>query len=381
MYHYNSLAMVHRTELTLRTVIQKTIGRAVPETVWQYFRTIGRVSGVLQGDYLEEDLIADIEPVLQYENYVASVRRGSRVESQGETSREVVRREVSAYPELDALCDIMVIEASRNPEVIGFRNDILGGSLIPPAAVAEWMQDEARKAEGLPLSSQTDGGQTAMLDQVVHWRCGARVAARPFPDWPERSESALGNALAFPIPGRTTASPLGFHERSVPVPAQGPLWLLRFVAVGLMEEYPWSEAQAVGFILSGVSPRLPTASVARYRLFPFRIVLDLDPGLSASIVSSEYRKAQRELIRVQKRAKSQSEKQLRLAVFVAQGKSGTWTDMMESWNTQCRPEWACSNSRRFERDSTKALTALKQRRDRDRMPSPFKQIENTYGLR
>jgi len=159
------------------------------------------------------------------------------------------------------------------------------------------------------------------------------------------------------------------------------LWLLKFVAVGLMEEYPWSEAQALGLILSGDTPRLPTASVTLYPLFPFRIVLDLDPGLDAKRLCSEYREAQRALLSVKKRAKVQSEKHLRLAVFLARGKNGTWNDMMEAWNKHSRPEWAYTDSRRFERDASQSLAALRQRRDRSRMPSPFRRIEHTYGLR
>jgi len=380
MHHYNGLTMVQSSETDLRREVEAATGREIPAAVWGYSRTMGSVADTLRGYYSTEDLIADIKALVSYEDYAVAVRRGSHAETEGETSREVVRREASAYPELDAVSEIMAMEASANLEVVGFRNDILEGDLVPPAAVAEWIGGESENCKEMPLSARTEEDQAAMADQVLRWREGAAPVPRVLPDWPNRSVSVPEDTLAYPIPG-PTKSPLDFRERFVSVPARGPLWLLKFAAVGLMEEYPWSEAQSVGFVLSGVAPRLPTASITQYRLFPFRIVLDLDPGLDAKTVSSEYRKAQRELVRVEKRARPQSEKHLRLAVFVAQGKSGTWNDMMESWNSRCRPEWAYSNSRRFERDAPKALASLRQRRDRDRMPSPFRRIENTYGLR
>ena len=158
------------------------------------------------------------------------------------------------------------------------RNDVFGNYLIPPSAVEDWIEEQSAKSTVPPFALQTDEDQAAMLDQVLRWR-GNPPIPRPLPDWPGRSESVLEDTLEYPIPG-PTESPLDFRERSVSVPARGPLLLLKYVAAGLMEEYPWSEAQAVGFVLSGVVPRLPAASVTQYRLFPFRIVLDLDPGLT-----------------------------------------------------------------------------------------------------
>jgi hypothetical protein len=40
------------------------------------------------------------------------------------------------------------------------------------------------------------------------------------------------------------------------------------------------------------------------------------------------------------------------------------------------PELACRDSRQFQRDASQARGALDHRRDRDRMPSPFRRIEN-----
>jgi len=373
------LTMMSPAETELRRAIREILGRGIPTTVWEYFRTLGRVTDVLRNDYSKEDLASDMRAVVSYADFARNRPRGLRILPETDSGQEVVRREVSAYPELDAVCEIMGLEASGNPEVIGFREDILGGCPIPPSAVEDWVEEASAKCIGRPLLLQTEEDQAALLDQVLRWR-GSRPVPCVLPDWPGRSELPPEDKLEYPIPGRT-GSPLDFRERLVSVPARGPLWLLKFVAVGLMGEYPWSEAQAVGFILSGVVPRIPTASISQYRLFPFRIVLDLDPGLTAKTVASEYRRAQKDLLNVRKRAKSQSEKHLRLAVFMAKNTDGTWENHMEAWNCDVRPEWAYSDSRQFQRDASHARDVLKQRRARGRMRSTFRRTENTYGLR
>jgi len=367
----------------VRNEIQKARERDVPTTIWQILRDMGRVSRAVEGTYQIQDLVGDIEGLEPYKDYLVAPASKPQVGLGHGDSHNVTWREASAYPELDAISEIMGIEASMIPEVVGFRRDILGGSLIPPTAVAKWIRDESEKAEqqGLTLSSQTDLDRDTMARQIVDWHGGPPML-RPVPDWPDRLESDSEGTLPFPDMVRSgPPSQLALRTRTVPVPARGPLWLLKFIALGIMEEYPWSEAQAVGFVVSGVVPRLPAASVTQYRLFPFRVVLDLDPGVTAKTVVSEYRRAQKELINVRKRAKAQSEKHLRLAVFVAQGRRGTWNDMMGAWNNQSRPEWAYNDSRRFQKEAQAAIAALRQRRDCSRMPSSFRRTEHIYGLR
>jgi len=371
--------MIHRAEEALRKELEEMMSHEIPAMIWRIVCASGTVGETLEGGYQKEDLLWDCQTLERYAEHLAPPARRSWIGPEGRTTWEVVRREVSAYPELDALSEIMGLEASEDPEVVGFRKDILGGRLVLPSAVEKWIGEESVKCEVRLKSAQTEEDKVVMLDQVLRWR-GSPPVPCVLPDWPGRSESVPEETLEYPIPGRTE-SPLDFGERSVVVPARGPLFLLKFVAAGLMEKYPWSEAQAVGFVLSGVVPRLPTARITNYRLFPSRIVLDLDPGLNARTIISEYRRAQRALLNVRQRAKVQSEKHLRLAVFVAKGKNGTWSDMMEAWNNQSRPEWAYTDSRRFERDSNKALATLRQRRDRARLPSFPRRTETTYGLR
>ena len=363
----------------MRNEIEKARKRGIPSRIWRILRDMGRVSEAAKGAYQTEDLAGDIETLEAYEDYLVAPPRRSVGGLENGDSRDVTWRKASAYPELDALCEIMGLEASENPEVVGFRRDIIGGRLVLRSSVEEWIGEQSAKSTAPLFSVQTEEDREAMSDQVLRWRSSPPVPC-VLPDWPGRSEAAPEDTLEYPIPGRTE-SPLDFRERSVLVPARGPLFLLKFVAAGLMEEYPWSEAQAVGFVLSGVVPRLPTASVTQYRLFPFRIVLDLDPGLNAKTVTSEYRRAQKALLNVGKRAKAQSEKHLRLAVFVAKNKTGTWRRCMQAWNSQTRPEWTYNDLRRFQRDASQARDALKRRRDRGKMPSPDRRIEHTYGLR
>jgi hypothetical protein len=132
-----------------------------------------------------------------------------------------------------------------------------------------------------------------------------------------------------------------------------------------MQEYPWSEAQATGFVLSGAFTGFSVAVITEYRFFPFRIVLEVDPGLDAEWVRHEYQAAQRRLLQVlpRERYKPQSAKHLRLGLFLAQGRAGTWGDAMEKWNRECgHPEWQYEKPRLFQRDAQTALERLRTKR-------------------
>lgn len=140
---------------------------------------------------------------------------------------------------------------------------------------------------------------------------------------------------------------------------------LKRVAAVLMAEYPWSEAKATGFILSGAFTGFRVATITEYRFFPFRIVLEVDPGLDSEWVRREYQRAQRRLLRIDKgkRYKPQSAKHLRLGLFLARGREGTWREAMEKWNQECgNPEWKYKKPRLFQSHAQTALAKLRSRR-------------------
>jgi len=137
----------------------------------------------------------------------------------------------------------------------------------------------------------------------------------------------------------------------------------------LSDTYNWSKAQAVDFVLTGNSPFIPQLDVQwKYSLSlpaASRIVLTVDPAMTAREVAEIYRSARRDMLKKDKKDKArfrlQSEKHLHLAIFDAQQPDGdTYRKKMKAWNDQCPKQWKYTQESNFGRDCKKAIERLLQ---------------------
>lgn len=371
--------MVAMDEKSVRNKLRGDLGEPIPSNIWDVLLDAGRVDEVLRGASQIEDLRRDVELLIPFRGYVALPQSVSPQRQRAATT-DPTESKASFSPELEVTLRIMSMEAAHHPEVVGFRRDVLGNRLLRLEALPEWIRHRAArdKVVDASLSEEKDAGAW-LSARVVRWyEEGGKPWLSPVPPWPGRpSDEPYRLSFPNPHPTRTRIAPV---ITSADLPAVGDLLLLKYVAAGLQLEYPWSEAQAVGFVLAGVSPRLPTLSVTRYTLRPSRIVLEVDPCLPAGWVAAAYRKAQKSLVNAKKRSKGLSTKSLYLALLAAGERETTWAETMKRWNeTRTEAGWQYKDADQFARDARNALQKVRDRRLSKRTPSAGRYRENTYA--
>jgi len=337
------MKLTFKDEAELKKWVAAKIGRPVDDRIWDLIVEDGYVGQALNPDPMWRDVEGLLKRYRKLENLIEGYRKPAAREP----------REVRLPPDrrLIALSEILAAEASRLPEVLRFRQEVLGGQLIPLEQVPSWIEQKAKEdgrgthrveiplPPGYELPDTMDvlppewlrGLADTIEKHGLRIYCGFRLDTLSYPGPP-------GEAWA----------------RAIPVRHDGVLGRLKTIARQLCRRYPaWQEAQAVAFVLSGVIPVIPKGRL-RYNFhmhMPATITMTLDPRLSKDEVASLYARHRRKLFEGQD--KPMSEKHLKLAVFLAENPSGTWAERMSKWNA-CYPQWTYENYRTFCRDALAA---------------------------
>lgn len=259
--------------------------------------------------------------------------------------------EVGPDARSDALAQIAAYAALRYEwHIRGFRQTHLHGGLVPTGEIATWVEEQAAR-EGSPGASYlrmpiADDRQLELLiagDRAQGYARllaaeAERVAADLEAEVPE-SFFAAPHRLAYGVPGQ--------RAKSIAIRGDGVLAELRSLTgepFGLHGHVPWSEFEAVAFILSGWVPPLPKASVGirfahGYYASLSRLRLEVDPRLTPREVGQLYNRWRARFL--QGRDRPMDEKHLALAVFTEQTRhdGASWSTLRESWNSE-HPEWA-----------------------------------------
>lgn len=173
---------------------------------------------------------------------------------------------------LDALAEILALDAAGQPEVQQMRSDLLGHELLDPAEVPAWIE---RRDE-------------------------------------REGEASEGSVLRYP---RGTDQEPG----KLLVKAGGDLDELRELVGRLIAAYTWTETAALSFVLSGETPPLSKARAAIRRRAPYealsRIVIEADARTSTREIASLYAQAHAKLHGEGRR--KMSDKHIALALFGA----------------------------------------------------------------
>jgi hypothetical protein len=289
-----------------RRRVERKLGHRLPGATWENLEELGYVAdfGV--------DKPGPIEDLVGLARNQERFFRKRLREKDRESSRSVHVEEPDYRPHIRAtiLSEVAADDAAKDPEVIGFRDEVLGGKLMSAEEAAQWMRHHT-------VVPPEDGGK----------------------------QKHLGN---------------------------GEITLLRLeeLAHHLNGVYSWSVESAVTFILTGYPPMMPpienrlvTRSIlqredASIRLT--RVVLNIDPFEKPTRVAEYYSQIRKTLLG--KLPRKQSLRDMRLAAFTYGECPGmSWEQKRRAWNVVARENgWkpASDDRRNFRRDALAAQGRL-----------------------
>lgn len=329
----------------LRDRLRTALGRDVPDPIWE----------LLDIDRYVEEALGDLD---DFKGLVARTRLLLRILGEPLVP---LKEEGPLESHLEAVSLELAKEASEQSNVVGFRSDILSGLLIPFAGVPRWVED--RLAE--------DGDPVPLLSLPVP--AGHEIQHQE--EAPELYLLSPPMTISRQIEGDVWKVTRVMLEYGAPgtgvmrrfVRPGGVLDRLRRLSEDLESAYRWQRAQATIFVLTGLPPILPAASVdVEYhgdgRGLTARIVLRVDASMSPAAVARVYRNARSTIPVPAARARRPmiSEKHLELARFLSDhDPRPTWRKLLARWNS-AHPEWKYAEDRwkNFARDSRHAFQRI-----------------------
>ncbi|NPV80168.1 MAG: hypothetical protein HPY52_07810 [Firmicutes bacterium] len=344
------------TEEQIRRKLAAAIGHQVRDDIWQALLDDDLIQGFIVGEFEFEDLI---ERYRHYDSHFSLTAHAQRKEE---------RKEIPPDRRLDTLAQIWAIEASRLPEVISFRQEILQGRLLQLEEIDTWVKQQLAQKQGgarwvkvaLPANVEPKNSRDfSCLQSILSLPEKAKAA------WPIEWSVDI---LEYPGTDKWV--------NKVPVPHFGPLRRLKDLASCLQGIAPlWQEAQAVAFVLCDVVPALPKARGTLHfsSIGPARVTLELDPRLSSQEVAKLYVRVRRDVFDGWDRP--MTEKHLSLSIFLAENPGIAWRELMAIWNRKF-PEWIYSDWRVFSRDARAAWQRITGR-EYPRRPSGKKKGETS----
>jgi hypothetical protein len=379
----------------VKAALEESVGQELNPKLWGLMVQWKRCAAALRdqpGMYTFDSAIESLAG--DYHDLVGTVDRRENLKGRGTT-------EIAPDARLDALAEILALDAGRLPAVAEFRRKYLPDGLLAEDAVGPWIKTRALEygetVTFARLRMPTGFPGPRNNAEIADWLEVLAVELREQPT--DLSVHAYCEHLLFragddrPARGLHSGKPdYGPEPRaqSVPVSPGTELWELRHLSRQLAVRGGWQEATATNLVLTGVAPT-PSKAVAwiRYCL-PFealtRIVIEADPRLPPSEVRSLYGDLRHEL-----RGggdQRMSEKHIELALFAARdgsrlpasvgmaaetevprdhdrrfglrlgpiapdtyGQGTTWPELQKRWN-RLHPEWAYGDvrARQFGRD-------------------------------
>lgn len=242
-----------------------------------------------------------------------------------------------------AFAEIAHLEASRNEDVVNFREDVLGDSLLTVEAIPEWVA----------VTAKDDGTPTTYI----------RI--------PQDTETTPGTTDDYRGLGGVETSPdileyPGTGERfsAIAVRADGTLDWLRDIARSLARSWGWPAGSAVAFILTDclVAPIRGTATLSVKYPYPARSTVTIEvvaDSVSKSEVADLYAKVVKkgDFSAAAGVGRPMGAKNAGLAVAAAKHPQSerTWGESMLIWNRTQDDEWNYVDTKRFGHDAREAF--------------------------
>jgi hypothetical protein len=365
----------------LKGKLERHLAHSVHKGVWRYMCT------------REAALLKEVEQGrLPFAEFVDRYQVDVEIITEGEIPRRTRNPRLLTTPadrRLETLARIACIEASRDVFVESFRREHLQGRLLTPEDAPRWIKSHemARPRDLTPLAVELPVGDvTDVLSLGIHqellswWDDPAND-----PDWPRAMEMGLeagvrtawsqedyadlledvarkvrAGEVEVPLVVRKRDS-LPYRDGDAVIGDSLPLLDLKDAVAHLISWIPWTEKQAVEFLLTGAPQTLLRATLeTRLSRLPAlrRVTLVVDPRMPGRELATFYEAGRRTFARG--RDKPMSEKSLELAVFCTERmlESNKWSELREDWNA-IYPAWVYKPDddvvgRRFARDARDA---------------------------
>jgi hypothetical protein len=359
----------------------------VPEILWELLKEANYVGPACDG---EEGAKADLEAAAK--RYMPHLSPGSLTQIGGTgrhaATRGAAKRAALALPTNEearakAVADYVarLAECSRNraghrqDDVQAYRDEFLGGRTIRPA--------QARRLMASPLAALADPGDleglgTNLLAHEAHivdlWTephdevngLLVEVVTLEIVRHPERRR---GGRRGNPVRLRRTVTGINLVAVPPEVDPRGAvqvwqnsvLYRLGWVARRLSSRYPWHEADAAWYVLTGETPPIPPLSIStqirrRGDFDHVRVTITAEPWLSPRSIARAYGLEQHRFLG--SRGRVMAPKGIRLFAFVvsqldSRGRLPSWRRLMREWNKR-HAEARYGEVRIFERDFRRA---------------------------
>jgi hypothetical protein len=346
--------MVTRANLSeIREELRQARGSEVSDSTWEFLIRHGPLEKYL--DAKERD--GTYGPL----NDLMSVADELEKLAGGRSSRQIAR-ELIKDANLDKSEDLNVLkeeaqslliarEAAMDWRVRGFRAEVLGDKPVAVGDLHSWMMERA-KEDGTSLSQWITIPVVPAEDGVIttRWPTGELARWNPDPACPELPFLGQWNPLRINAPPQDAEPGQQYYLEEwvyARVNACGVLGKLRDLSSQLVDPltptgypfYPWTQAQAATFILTGQPPRLDSVEARIYRSPDLegasRITLTIDPTVTPQELVKHYQGAREEVL--PSRYHALTAKSLRLAAFVAtRSPDETWEETRLAWHEWCR---------------------------------------------
>ena len=334
----------------VRHALEHRLKKPPDDEIWSYLEEERWVSEVV--DALDVD---DANGV--FDDLVSQYRRLERL--RGPARRPVGQvREAEPDKRWEALARVIAAEANRFPQVRRFQRDVLGGRLLRPDEVMDWMKEQAHRYERVIWIRSVEP-----LDTFVDFEHPLRPSKSAVLAYLDAALGEMGwsdfrtETLRYthPADGRIDGNPVEEISDVVQV-TPGPLLLLKETVEDLTAHYPWwDEGETAAFVLTG-NPPVCSPAQGSYRA-P-ELVLHVDPRFPRKQLVAFYARVRRRLRRPMRKGKPMSDKNLELAVFTAENAGQPWSKKMTKWNA-LNPSKTYSDRRLFARDAKNAYQRVR----------------------
>jgi hypothetical protein len=315
--------------------------RGLTETGWSAIAEAGWADDVLEGNMTLDELV---EKSIE-------MREGAPVEwggVLGEARRQPEGNRVEAlrWDRVECLSEALWADANRLPSVENFRRDVLDGQVLPLSEVVEWVE-RVNDSEGPPTAYAT-----IALDDDGE---------------PLRDSAGQLIQLSTEVKKLSYAGPTERFARGRFTRRGGDLDRLRLLAERLSAAYPWTQAQAVAFVLTNEVPRINDIRVTTpsghapvvdgvFHKWMERIILEVDPALPPAFVEKVYRETRDGMGDVRRR--TMAPRQMYLAAFAEQEDQAIgWPELRRKWNDRY-PKWLYPDASNFRRHVREAQNRL-----------------------
>jgi len=337
--------MTPKTSQGWRKQLEKELGQKIPNVVWKRVIERGYIDTANEEENMEKEaglsyLIEVIGPLLDdYEAFSSS----PVLPMPKKWGKHLPSVEVKPNRRFEALTDIIATLGNRDEDVQKFRDEVLGGKLLLPEEVPEWIKaQKARESHTLSISIDVTAGE-GLESRISKKTKQILNAIEEGQNWFLYVDKTSGYTLNYIVPGKK-------HMGAIPINKDGILGQLKRLAESFKDF--WPEAWAVHFILTGEVRPVSIGTIAfKQTSRALKIILELSPYLTGKEVQELYFRERKSFLKMatgKTKVRELTDRHIELAVFGVK-ELGSWTKKMQKWNTRY-PQWKYSSKGTFARD-------------------------------